>query len=406
MKPLEDRIRRLWSATEPPPAPTLLLRPRCRLGALSDETLWEWARLSADVDMRHGAAPLATISDIHAGEEERCVALVLPGEDVLSFDLRLPPGSAAHGARAAPFLLEDYLLEDLDAVHIVLASPGPGDVRRVAAITADLLEATLARLAAAGLSPKAGWIDHDLLAAGREEVFCFADGERCVLCAPHVPGFAGPPGVAGWWAAEQGVSLDHPASELSGGGFFERLAWPAAGRASLNLLQGRFEPTVRRRERRLLAGAMMPLGLAMLVSLGLGAWHGRQADAIHREAREQFTIRRPELANVPSLTRALAMERAQPHGPARIEAPPIGALLGALGAALARLPADGRPRVTGLRFERARAYLEVLLEAGDIAPFEALRAAMDTGGTTARLVSASRRADRSQGTLRIGHVAR
>ena len=110
----------------------------------------------------------------------------------------------------------------------------------------SLLDRTLALLNSAGLPAAAAWVDHEVLGVGRDTPSCFAEGERRLLCAPGVAGFAGPGGVVRRWAAAQGVTLDRPAEDVSGRAFFHALRWPGAGVSSLDLLTGRFEPPARR----------------------------------------------------------------------------------------------------------------------------------------------------------------
>lgn len=386
----------------------LLLRPPTRLSAITPETLWCWALLSPGSASVHGSGRLATIAAAHAPPALPSVALVVPGEDVLMIDLQLPPGSAARAEAAAPFLVEDYLLEDLDAVHIVLAARGAGTTRRAAAINAATLGRVLEGLADSGLPAAAAWTDHELLAAGRKAPCAFTDGERWLFGAQGVAGFAGPAEVASHWTRSTGLSPDATHGDVSGVRFFDALVWPDAGREAVELLQGRFEPLQRKAARArarlqwLAAACLLPL-LVATSSCTLGAWHVRQAEALRREARTLLAERRPEFARVPDIALALEAESRHAAEVARPDAPGIEALLGPLGVALGRVAPQSRPRITGLRYQRSRGYLDVLLDARDVPELEALRAALEATGTPARLASASQVGERFDGRLRVGH---
>ena len=143
--------------------PTLLLRPRARLAALKPEALWDWAHLSEGEAPESGSETLRGIAAHLPRLHWPSIALVVPGEDTLVLDLQLPPGAERQGAAAAPFLVEDCLLEDIEAVHVALARTGAGSVRRAVAINAQCLAQTLAELAAAAGSRQPCGRRHGLL---------------------------------------------------------------------------------------------------------------------------------------------------------------------------------------------------------------------------------------------------
>lgn len=388
--------------------PTLLLRPRARLAALKPEALWDWAHLSEGEAPESGSETLRGIAAHLPRLHWPSIAVVVPGEDTLVLDLQLPPGAERQGAAAAPFLVEDYLLEDIEAVHVALARTGAGSVRRAVAINAQCLAQTLAELAAAGLPPASAWVDHELLSAGRDAAGCFQDGERVLLCAPGVPGFAGPPGVAIRWAREQGVSLEPVAGDVSAAGFFRALLWPAAGRIATNLLQGDFEPPARRIARRRtqlhLAGiASLPPVLLTVFALLLGLWHTQQTQALQAEARA-LAADHPALAGAPSLARALDAQAVHSAGRMSTVATGFGGLLGALGAALSKMAPEERPVLRGLRFQHARGYLELLLDAGSVQALQTLQGKLAETGTSARLLAASRTGERFEARVRVGQA--
>ena len=406
------RVRAALHALQAPVAviaPALLLRPRTRLAALDAGSPWDWAYLAEGEDARCGSDTLTVIAARHDQLMPGTVALVLPGEDILMLDLHMPPGTEARAALVAPYLMEDYLLEEIEAVHVVLAATGSAGVRRAVAINAQRLAATLAQLADAGLPVASAWVDHELLAQGRSTACSFRDGERVLLCAPGVPGFAGPPSVAARWAEEQGQAIDICDGDVSAAAFFHALAWPDAGRAAVDLLQGRFEPPVHRLARRrsrtvLLASASLLPVLIAAPALALGLWHAQQAQTMRAEARVLLATHYPELARAPHLGRALEAQALQPARRAAPEAPRFAALLGEVGVVLTRMSPEARPRLVGLRFQQARGYLELLLEAGSVEALQQLQAGLEADGAPAQLLSASRSGARFEGRVRVGRA--
>ena len=201
---------------------------------------------------------------------------------------------------------------------------------------------------------------------------------------------------------------DATPEDVSGTRFFDALHWPEAGPAAIDLLQGRFEPSARRVDRKRarlqwLAAACLPPLLVALSSSALGLWHARQAEVIRGEARALLEKSHPEVAGIPSISMALRAASPQTEAPDEPPVSRIGSVFGPFGTAFGRIEAQSRPRITGLRYQHSRGYLDVLLDARDVPELEALRAALDEAGTPARLVSASRVGERFDGRLRVGH---
>lgn len=390
-------------------APALLLRPRTRLLALDAGSPWDWAYLAEGEDARCGSDTLLALAARFREQPSCDVALIVPGEDVLALDLHMPPGAQPRAASVAPYLMEDYLLEDIESVHVSLGAPGPACARRAVAISARCLALTLAELAGIGLHASSAWVDHELLAAGRAAACCFRDGERLLLCAPGVPGFAGPPAVAARWAGEQRLNLGLCAEDVSGTAFFRALAWPEARQAATELLQGRFEPPRRQQARRrsraawLGTAALLP-ALTAAPALALGLWHAQQTQAIRTEARALLAAHSPELALAPDLGKALEAQAGASARTAEAAAPGFAALLGAVGVVLNSMPPGTRPLFLGLRYQQARGYLELQLQAGSVEALQQLQAGLGARGTPAQLLSASRAGKGFEGRIRVGRA--
>ena len=388
-------------------APALLLRPRTRLAALAADAPWDWAYLTEGQEARFGSDTLVALAARFREQPSCDVAIIVPGEDILALDLHLPPGAQPRAASVAPYLMEDYLLEDIESVHVSLGATGSACGRRAVAINTQRLAFTLAQLAAVGLHASFAWVDHELLAAGRASACCFRDGERVLLCAPGVPGFAGPPAVAARWAEEQKLALGLCAEDASGAAFFHALAWPEARHAATELLQGRFEPPRRQQARRrsraawVVTAALLP-ALAAAPALALGLWHAQQAIAMRTEARMLLAAHSPELARAPDLGRALDMQAGASARMVEADASGFAVLLGAVGVALTSMPYETRPLFLGLRYQQGRGYLELQLRAGSVESLQQLQAGLEAHGTPAQLLSASRGGESFEGRMRVG----
>jgi type II secretion system protein L len=393
-------------ATAAAPLPSLLLRPRARLSQQAPESVWDWAHWRAGGEPCCGSGILAAIAAAHAEARPFAVGLIVPGEDALVLDLALPPGNATERAAAGRYLAEDYLLEDVEAVHVALSGSCMPERQRVIVINAQCLAGTLQALASVGLPVTSAWVDHELLAVGRDKPASFVDGQRVLLCAPRVAGFAGSAGVAARWLAVHGASA--VTVDIRQAAFFSALRWPQAAHVAVDLLQGPFEPPARIRARRQavlgVMGRAMALPAALLAfALLLGSWHGHRASATRAEARAVLLTRQPALARAPSLERALEAWSSQHPGPVTAEGPDFRELLGAMAAALADQAADRRPRLLRMQYRQSR--LEVHLDAASVEILQGLQSALAARGTPARLVSASRVGERFEGRLRLGHAA-
>lgn len=94
----------------------------------------------------------------------RRVCVLVPGTDVLLAEPDLPPRSGVKVQALVPYALEEYLADDIDALHFAIARRTPEAARvRVAVVARTLLNDWLATLRADGIEPDAMYADSDML---------------------------------------------------------------------------------------------------------------------------------------------------------------------------------------------------------------------------------------------------
>ncbi|MDQ1315383.1 MAG: Type secretion system protein GspL [Pseudomonadota bacterium] len=133
MSLLRIHIPPFWPDDEPAAA-----LPWCRLGARGE-------RLAS------GSAPLADLP-----HDEAC-ELILPAELVLLTGAVLPRGSRQKMRQMLPYAIEDKLVTEPDAVHVVAGSTLADGQTALAAIDKAWLARVLARLGESGLRPRNAW---------------------------------------------------------------------------------------------------------------------------------------------------------------------------------------------------------------------------------------------------------
>ncbi len=121
------------------------------------------------------AAPLAA--------QRRVVALV-PGADVLLARVRVPVRSQARIQQVLPYALEEQLVEDLEALHFAAGvRNADGEVTAVA-VSAERLEAWLADLESAGITPQAVYADSQAIPVNPGSLTVVLEGARAYVAPP------------------------------------------------------------------------------------------------------------------------------------------------------------------------------------------------------------------------------
>jgi len=147
----------------------------------ADEAEW----LRPDGEVQRGS--LADLSSQGDGARQ---ILVAPGEAVTLHCLALPSRKRSTWARAVPFALEDYLVEDIETLHFALGGAVDGGYLPVAVVDRTLLSAWLESCEAAGLTPVAVVPDPLLLPWQSDEWSVLLEARRALVRTGRWEGFA------------------------------------------------------------------------------------------------------------------------------------------------------------------------------------------------------------------------
>ncbi|MDG4553492.1 MAG: type II secretion system protein GspL [Candidatus Competibacter sp.] len=147
----------------------------------ADEAEW----LRPDGEIQRG--PLTDLA-VRAGGAR--LVLAAPGEAVTLHRLALPGRKRSTWARAVPFALEDYLIEDIEALHFALGGVVDDGHLPVAVVDRGLLRAWLDVCEQAGLAPTAVIPDPLLLPWHIDEWSVFLEERRALVRTGRWEGFA------------------------------------------------------------------------------------------------------------------------------------------------------------------------------------------------------------------------
>ena len=156
--------------------------PLCFFRFVSAEEA-EWLR--PDGEVQRGA--LADLSSQGDGARQ---ILVAPGEAVTLHRLALPSRKRSTWARAVPFALEDYLVEDIETLHFALGGAVDGGYLPVAIVDRTLLSAWLETCDQAGLTLAAVVPDPLLLPWQNDEWSVLLEARRALVRTGRWEGFA------------------------------------------------------------------------------------------------------------------------------------------------------------------------------------------------------------------------
>lgn len=147
----------------------------------ADEAEW----LRPDGEVQRG--PLADLSSQSDGVRQ---ILVAPSEAVTLHRLALPSRKRSTWARAVPFALEDYLVEDIETLHFALGGAVDGGYLPVAVVDRILLSAWLETCDQADLTPAAVVPDPLLLPWQNDEWSVLLEARRALVRTGRWEGFA------------------------------------------------------------------------------------------------------------------------------------------------------------------------------------------------------------------------
>jgi len=375
-------------------------RPLClRLPPPGGEAAWTAA---GEGEVRRG--PLAEAAGAAAG---RPLWVLIPAEAVLLTRVRAPTRRRSRLRQAVPYLLEERLAQDVEALHFALGRPARDGGVPVAVVERTRMEGWLESLAGAGLRPQA--LVPDALALpwepGAWSLAAEEDSGRVLVREGREAGWAaeaellpallgralhrsggrageGRPERLRLWVPEGAAEPplpplpeDHPAVERQPPPA-SLLALQAAALTRegvpLDLLQGGYGAGERLgRAWRPWRAAALLLAAALAGQAALAAWEVRELDrrlaALEAEAARLLRRAFPEVRRV--VAPRVQMERRLEALRAGGREPELLGLLDRLGQALAAVPGA---RLERLRYRRGELRLALRLK--DLQALEALKA--------------------------------
>ena len=94
-----------------------------------------------------------TLQEAAENVEGRRVTLILPADNVLLTQAKVPGNSLARAQQAVPYALEDQVADDVSDLHFALGSKNRDDEYPVAVIGRDVMDSVTERCAEVGLRP-------------------------------------------------------------------------------------------------------------------------------------------------------------------------------------------------------------------------------------------------------------
>ena len=276
-----------------------------RLAEPGGEAAWAAFDAAGQLVSAVGRGPLA---GARAAAEGRRVVLLVPGIEVITTQADLPAAGAARMRQMLPFSLEDTLAEDVEQLSFAVGARLQSGALAVAVVAKQRMDAWLAALRDAGLTPHAIYaetegvadvpatltllIENDTIYGRRADRAPFAFeglGLRRILDlaradgAPadelkHVLVYADRAGRARYEAelAALGDEFGSADVKLVVDGLFPRMAATLAQRPGTNLLQGQYAPrsnlVALAKPWRAAASLLVALGLLGLALQGIHYW--------------------------------------------------------------------------------------------------------------------------------------
>ncbi|HEX7036358.1 MAG TPA: type II secretion system protein GspL [Pseudomonadales bacterium] len=112
------------------------------------------------------------------------IVVTIPAEHVLSLSVEVPGRSVGQIRRALPFVVEEYITTDIEAMHLAPGELRRGAPSRVNLLEISLLEAWLACLAELGVHPGYLFSEAELLPVAPRQATLLLDGDRVLVRTP------------------------------------------------------------------------------------------------------------------------------------------------------------------------------------------------------------------------------
>lgn len=349
------------------------------------------------------------------------VVFAAPGEDVRLIDVSVSREERRHLDQALPFMLEEQLSEDIDALHFARGSLTQ-DHLPVAVVSDTCMEQWRSQLA--DLPPTLPWVPEPLLLPhqsgewtvvqdGARVLLRFGDGRGACLEVAHLSlllsslASEAPERVVVYASDEALRPLFDPWAdrlEWRRGGLSEALLLGQGGDGSLDLRQGDYAPRLPYeawwRQWRVVAALLLVGVLAQAGSIWLDLRRLDRENLVLRQEIQALYRQVNPRGNVVDAERQLRRQIQALSGDGGNAS--FTTLLAPLGEAVSRREGT---RLASLNYSQRSGELRVNLLAPDFDEVEALRQALVKAGLQATLENSSRNGDRVRARLRIGGEA-
>lgn len=396
----------------------------------------EWLVREDDGTRREGRVTASALAELLAdadwATDPANVTALVPVGETLAITCQVPGRNAAQIKSAARYAVEEFLTEDIDAMHVACGALARGQPVRCLATPRERMRTWLACLAQADIEPGLLTADAMALPGDADAVWVLFDGDAALVRAgdqvAHVDAenlATALAAIRSGWDEEAAPALRQingalPEADAGATGFSLDAAEPvavpgsvlgfladqdhAAGAAPVNLLQDDF--AVKRkpggawahwRPAAALAGVALALVLALWSAEGV--WAGLRADAQRDEARALYR----EIFDTERAPSSPALVMRRRLGQTVVATAGFHHLFGELGTALG---GAGQYELRSVSFaERNGLVAEVLVP--DYDAVEALQRSLRERGLTVEIGSSEQQQERVRTSLRIaGHTGR
>jgi general secretion pathway protein L len=355
-------------------------------------------------------------------QEADNLVIIVPGDHVLGVSCEVPGRSAGQIRRALPFVVEEFVATDIEAMHLAAGEIQRGEPVRCSLVDRSLLEDWLVCLSEIGLSPGHMIAEAELLPTAAGQVSVFLEPRRALLkttdqsatvdrsnlmmaleslAAENLLLVNGDPAALEFELDRlEGVTVLTGDEEGADGSTLAYLAnrWQADG-DGVNLLQGAYTPKrpvspVWARWQGVAALAAAWAGVGVLAMVAEGLWAGSQADRLEAESEALYKDIYPQERRITNVRRQMQAKLGVRSGG---EGPGFTEYLAELAAALGQ-----GSTVTGLNYNDARDELGADLVVRSYEQAETLQTAIKDRGLNAGITSAEQQEGGVRVRLRVG----
>ncbi len=368
-------------------------------------------------ELVRGQGDLPNLSD----QPVQVVALV-PVNHVLCVQCVVPGGRSAQVRQALPYVVEEFLAEDVENMHIATGTIKSGSPVRCCLVAKSMLDNWLAGLNALGLRPGHLVAESELLPSAPQSASVLFDGHSAIVHADHQAALVdranlglalgvlevnaiefvnGEPTAAECAGIDPNVTIETANETGQGTIFYLADRWPEG--EAINLLQGAYKPTPVK-----IPGAVQWRGTAALAALWLvlgftglaakGWWSSNQAGAFEAKslALYQSIFQADHTATVQNLRRRLGSRLGVDETSARTS---LVDFIGHLAAVV-----EPSMSVKGVDYNRARGEFIVQLVVERYADVDRVREALAGRALQAEITSAEQAEEGVSARFRLGGV--